>query len=133
GIGLAFAAATSLPHSIVAIPQTRLPPFAVGPSTWPETGRAGKWLSVRYWRACSSRLASPDELNGRQYRTTPCESTAIRNCAFCGGSAPTARKFVGTNFGCPRELSSRENVTSVATTPIGVARARSATGTGPTG
>src|SRR4029077_12889303 len=58
GVGFAFADATSLPHSTVAIPQTSESPADVDP--------AEKRQRARYSLACSSSAASPDEVKPKQ-------------------------------------------------------------------
>src|SRR6185436_13734179 len=68
------AAATSFPHSTVAIPQMRL--SAACPL---RSVLGGKRHRARYFLICSSRAGSPAELWRKQYRTSPFSLTAIRN------------------------------------------------------
>jgi hypothetical protein len=60
-VDVAGARATSVPHSIVAVPQTKASPVLFCIVDLP-----GKRQSMRYFLACSSRARSPEEFRPKQ-------------------------------------------------------------------
>ena len=63
--------------------------------------------SVRYFRACSSRAASPEDFSRKQWRTSPLPLTAMRNCAACGDSLTGGAEFQLRNCGGAERLEFR--------------------------
>src|SRR5207248_264737 len=100
----------SLPHSTVTRPQ-------VGAARMEDGGLRieGKRQSARYFRACSSRLASPEDFSRKQERTSPKSFTATRNCAASGDSRPDAVNFSSGLWIEPRASSSGEKRKAVGT------------------
>ena len=82
-------ASRSFPHSICACPQIR-PLSASTPSDRSTTSRRSR----RYFLACSSSVASPEEASRKQYRRSPLELVAMRNRNEAGVSSPEAVKCI---------------------------------------
>src|SRR4051794_30146293 len=129
GLGAARAgAATSFPQSTVAIPQVSTDVSSVVGGAL-ESNRA----LTKYWRACSSRAASPEEFRAKQCRTTPIGLTAIRDRMACGVSLLEAVKWEVASRAGPNAESSSENEIRVGTLPKCGGGSGRGDGTGPGG
>ena len=126
--GARAGAATSFPHSTVAIPQVATDVSSVVGGAL-ESNRA----FTKYWRACSSRAASPEEFTGRQCRTTPVGLTAIRKRTACGVSLLEAVKWEAASCAGPNAESSSEKEIRVGTLPKWGGGSGRGDGTGPGG
>src|SRR5947208_3420731 len=102
----------SLPHWIVAVPQTRAKPGSPSVILLGE-----KRLRTTCKRPCSSRPGSPDELIGKQYRISPRSFTAMRKRSVCGVSSFDAAKRDCGMFATPNRSSSLENEMYVLSFP----------------